>query len=211
MKHLQKLVAIVLAFVLASSLSLTALAEEGYGQEVTGKNNLFQNNEAKTTFSVVAVPANLSATVPLNVTFAVKRNGDFVCPEGYAITNTGSEIFHVSDIRVTMLDAAYSFVESDKNLQDRQIYLTMTGTNPGSMSPISDTVTFVSGSDNTKQSFGTEQYTYNTWNVYQGGKIEFEFKGKVNGISAEWANKQELFTIAYTIEPGEIYGPNPKG
>ena len=35
--------------------------------------------------------------------------------------------------------------------------------------------------------------------------------GKVNGISAEWANKQELFTIAYTIEPGEIYGPNPKG
>lgn len=211
MKHLQKLVTIVLAFVLASSFSLTALAEEGYGQEVTGEDNLFQNNEAKTTFSVVAVPANLSATVPLNVTFAVKRNGDFVCPEGYAITNTGSEIFHVSDIRVTMLDAAYSFVESDKNLQDRQIYLTMTGTNPGSMSPISDTVTFVSGSDNTKQSFGTEQYTYNTWNVDQGGKIEFEFKGKVNGISAEWADKQELFAIAYTIEPGEIYGPNPKG
>lgn len=211
MKHLQKLVTIVLAFVLALSLSLTALAEEGYGQEVTGKDNLFQNNEAKTTFSVVAVPANLSATVPLNVTFAVKRNGDFVCPEGYAITNTGSEIFHVSEIRVTMLDAAYSFVESDKNLQDQQIYLTMTGTNPGSMSPISDTVTFVSGSDNTKQSFGTEQYTYNTWNVDQGGKIEFEFKGKVNGISAEWADKQELFAIAYTIEPGEIYGPNPKG
>lgn len=210
MKHLQKLVAIVLAFVLASSFSLTALAEENYGQEVMGKDNLFQNNEAKTTFSVVAVPENLSATVPLNVTFAVKRNGDFVCPEGYAITNTGSEIFHVSDIRVTMLDATYSFVESDKNLQDRQIYLTMTGTNPGSMSPISDTVTFVSGSDNTKQSFGTEQYTYNTWNVDQGGKIEFEFKGKVNGISAKWADKQELFTIAYTIEPGEIYGPNPK-
>lgn len=210
MKHLQKLVTIVLAFVLALSLSLTALAEEGYGQEVTGEDNLFQNNEAKTTFSVVAVPANLSATVPLNVTFAVKRNGDFVCPEGYAITNTGSEIFHVSDIRVTMLDATYSFVDSDKNLQDRQIYLTMTGTNPGSMSPISDTVTFVSGSDNTKQSFGTEQYTYNTWNVYQGGKIEFEFEGKVNGISAEWANKQELFTIAYTVEPGEIYVPNPK-
>ena len=211
MKHLQKLVTIVLAFVLALSLSLTALAEENYGQEVMGKDNLFQNNEAKTTFSVVAVPANLSATVPLNVTFAVKRNGDFVCPEGYAITNTGSEIFHVSDIRVTMLDAAYSFVESDKNLQDRQIYLTMTGTNPGSMSPISDTVTFVSGSDNTKQSFGTEQYTYNPWNVDQGGKIEIEFKGKVNGISAKWADKQELFTIAYTIEPGEIYGPNPKG
>ena len=178
MKHLQKLVTIVLAFVLASSFSLTALAEEDYGQEVTGKDNLFQNNEAKTTFSVVAVPANLSATVPLNVTFAVKRNGDFVCPEGYAITNTGSEIFHVSDIRVTMLDAAYSFVESDKNLQDRQIYLTMTGTNPGSMSPISDTVTFVSGSDNTKQSFGTEQYTYNTWNVDQGGKLNLSLKEK---------------------------------
>ena len=79
------------------------------------------------------------------------------------------------------------------------------------MSPISDTITFVSGSDNTKQSFGTEPTTYNTWNVDQGGKIEFEFKGKVNGISAEWADKQELFTIAYTIEPGEIYGPNPKG
>ena len=202
MKHLQKLVTIVLAFVLALSLSLTALAEEDYGQEVTGEGNLFQNNEAQTTFSVVAVPANLSATVPLNVTFAVKRNGDFVCPEGYAITNTGSEIFHVSDIRVTMLDAAYSFVESDENLQDRQIYLTMTGTNPSIAGPVSDTVTFVSG---------TEPTTYNTWNVNQGGKIEFEFKGKVNGISAEWANKQELFTIAYTIEPGEIYGPNPKG
>ena len=98
MKHLQKLVTIVLAFVLALSLSLTALAEEDYGQGVTGNDNLFQNNEAKTTFSVVAVPANLSATVPLNVTFAVKHNGDFVCPGGYAITNTGSEIFHVSDI-----------------------------------------------------------------------------------------------------------------
>lgn len=57
MKHLQKLVPIVLAFVLALSLSLTALAEEDYGQEVTGNDNLFQNNEAKTTFSVVAVPA----------------------------------------------------------------------------------------------------------------------------------------------------------
>ena len=34
MKHLQKLVTIVLAFVLALSLSLTALAEEDYGQEV---------------------------------------------------------------------------------------------------------------------------------------------------------------------------------
>ena len=173
MKHLQKLVPIVLAFVLALSLSLTVLAEEGYGQEVTGTDNLFQNNEARTTFSVVAVPANLSATVPLNVTFAVKRNGDFVCPGGYAITNTGSEIFHVSDIRVTMLDATYSFVESDENLQDRQIYLTMTGTNPGSMSPVSDTITFVSGSDNTKQSFGTEPTTYNTWNVDQGGKSEW--------------------------------------
>ena len=207
MKHLQKLVTIVLAFVLALSLSLTALAEEGYGQEVTGTDNLFQNNEAKTTFSVVAVPANLSATVPLNVTFAVKRNGDFVCPEGYAITNTGSEIFHVSDIRVTMLDAAYSFVESDKDLQDRQIYLTMTGTNPSIAGPVSDTVTFVSGND---ESFGTEPTTYNTWNVYQDGKIEFEFEGKVNGISAKWADKQELFAIAYTIEPGEIYGPNSK-
>ena len=210
MKHLQKLVTIVLAFVLALSLSLTALAEEDYGQEVTGNDNLFQNNEAKTTFSVVAVPANL-ATVPLNVTFAVKRNGDFVCPKGYAIANTGSEIFHVSDIRVTMLDAAYSFVESDKNLQDRQIYLTMTGTNLSIAGPVSDTVAFVSGNDEKKQSFGTEPTTYNTWNVDQVGKIEFEFKGKVNGISAEWANKQELFAIAYTIEPGEIYGPNPKG
>ena len=46
MKHLQKLVAIVLAFVLALSLSLTALAEEDYGQEVTGVGNLFQDNEA---------------------------------------------------------------------------------------------------------------------------------------------------------------------
>ena len=54
MKHLQKLVPIVLAFVLALSLSLTALAEEDYGQEVTGNDNLFQNNEARTTFSVVA-------------------------------------------------------------------------------------------------------------------------------------------------------------
>lgn len=49
MKHLQKLVTIVLAFVLALSLSLTALAEEDYGQEVTGEGNLFQNNEAQTT------------------------------------------------------------------------------------------------------------------------------------------------------------------
>ena len=79
------------------------------------------------------------------------------------------------------------------------------------MSPISDTITFVSGNDDKKQSFGTEPTTYNTWNVDQGGKIEFEFKGKVNGISAKWADKQELFAIAYTIEPGEIYGPNPKG
>ena len=110
-----------------------------------------------------------------------------------------------------MLDATYSFVESDKNLQDRQIYLTMTGTNPGIAGPVSDTVTFVSGNDDKKQSFGTEPTTYNTWNVDQGGKIEFEFKGKVNGISAKWADKQELFAIAYTIEPGEIYRPNPKG
>ena len=89
MKHLQKLVTIVLAFVLALSLSLTALAEEGYGQEVTGKDNLFQNNEAKTTFSVVAVPAKSFCNSSSQCHFAVKRNGDFVCPEGYAITKYG--------------------------------------------------------------------------------------------------------------------------
>ena len=93
MKHLQKLVPIVLAFVLALSLSLTALAEEDYGQEVTGEGNLFQNNEAQTTFSVVAVPANLSATVPLNVTFAVKRNGDFVCPEAMQLPTRALKFF----------------------------------------------------------------------------------------------------------------------
>lgn len=91
MKHLQKLVTIVLAFVLALSLSLTALAEEDYGQEVTGEGNLFQNNEAKTTFSVVAVPANLSATVPLNVTFAVKRK-NFSC-FGYPRNHARCNIF----------------------------------------------------------------------------------------------------------------------
>ena len=61
MKHLQKLVPIVLAFVLALSLSLTALAEEDYGQEVTGEGNLFQNNEAQTTFSQRAMQLPIRA------------------------------------------------------------------------------------------------------------------------------------------------------
>lgn len=209
MKRLQKLVTVALAFVLALSLSLTALAVKGeYGEEVSN-GELFQDNQAVTTFSAVSVPEkNLSATVPLNVTFAVKSDGTLVCPKDYAIANTSTDtddVFHISDIKITMLDSSYSLVNKE-NPDSNEIYFTMTGTN--SYTDATDTI--VLNSEKEEQAFGLSGSTIGTWNVPGNSSITFELDGKMNSEKREWITGHELFSVEYTIAAGQFYDPRPE-
>lgn len=205
MKQLQKLVTIVLAFVLALSLSLTALAATGSHGENVSEANQFQDNKAETTVSIISAPKNLSATVPLKIVFAVGSDGKFICPAGYEIKNTGADVFHVSDIKVTMLDGKYSLVDNSAP-EKGQVYLTMTATN-SFVPTLADKVTLVSGVDNTPQDFAKTSDSVNVWNIIGGEKIAFEFEGRMNSADSsklEWTTPNKLFSIAYTIVEGEV-------
>ena len=201
MKRLKQLSAAVIALALTLSVGLTALAAGQYGAEITDPNHTFQNNQAETTVSAVYAPnSNLSATVPLNVTFSFKKDGDFICPDGYAITNTGSEFIHVTDISVEMLDSNYSLVNSD-TLDENQIHLTMTAANGYSQ----DIIHFVCASGTQKQSFGTDFSNLTTWNIDGGTTLPLQFSGKINSSNmSTFSNPHALFKIVYTISEGAL-------
>lgn len=199
MKRLKQLSAAVIALALTLSVGLTALAAGQYEGEISDPNHTFQNNEAQTTVSVLSIPnQNLSATVPLNVTFAVKDDGTFICPDEYAITNTGSEYIHVTDISVTMEDTSYSLVNSTA-LNDHEVYCTMTAANTLE----TEAVNFVCSAVSQEQSFGTTPNKKLLWNIAAGETLPLAFSGKMNsGNAHDFSTAHKLFTITYTIASG---------
>lgn len=202
MKRLKQLSAAATVLALTLSVGLTATAAGTYKAEITGKDTPFENNQAQTTVSAVYLPNdNLSATVPLNVTFAFKSDGNFICPEEYAITNTGSDYIHVTDISVELLDSNYSLVNSE-TLDENQIHLTMTATNPTAQ----DIVTLVCASGTEKQTFGTSSPTAKyLWNIAQDDSLSFDFSGKINSSrTSTFSEPHALFKIIYTIAEGAV-------
>ena len=199
MKRLKQLSAAVIALALTLSVGLTVFADSQYGEEISGPNNPFQNNEAQTTVSVLSIPnQNLSATVPLNVTFAVKDDGTFICPEGYAITNTGSEYIKVTDISVTMEDTSYSLVNST-TLNDHEVYCTMTAAKDG----VFDAIVLDCASGTQKQSFSKTYPNVSVWNIEGNSSCNISFSGNMNRNNAhDFSTAHKLFTITYTIASG---------
>lgn len=199
MRGLQKITAMVFVFAMLLSVSVSAFAaitQESVDGETSTPEN-FDQNQAKTTVSVIhpTETTQLSATVPLNITFAIYDSGKFECPSNYKIVNNGSEYIHVSDISIKMLDTDYALVK-DTKLDEKQIYLTLSTGNDF----FRETINLES--ENEKQTYG-EGEKVKAWNIEGNGSLPLMFEGKVNGIKENWNNTAaELFTITYTIEAG---------
>lgn len=103
---MKKMKMVIPALALAASMSMTAFAagEAQQGQAVdTASSNAFEAGTASTQVKVVYTKdvSQLSATVPLSITFAVLSTGEFITPEGYGITNNSVVPIHVSEIKVS--------------------------------------------------------------------------------------------------------------
>ena len=198
MRGLRKIAATVLATAMVFSISVSAAAAitTEYVDNKTSAAESFDQNQAKTTVSVIhpTETSQLSATVPLNITFAIYDDGRFECPTNYEIVNKGSEYIRVANITVAMIDSDYSLVKSGSP-NENQIYLTLTGGN----SYVQDTIVLESAPGIDKE----QSYDKNSsaWNIGGGETLPIMFDGKVNGLKDAWKNKEaELFTVTYTIE-----------
>lgn len=127
---MKKMKMVIPALALAASMSMTAFAagEAQQGQAVdTASSNAFEAGTASTQVKVVYTKdvSQLSATVPLSITFAVLSTGEFITPEGYGITNNSVVPIHVSEIKVSDIAEGYEFVANEDDVSGKKIRLQM--------------------------------------------------------------------------------------
>ena len=171
------------ALALAASMSMTAFAagEAQQGQAVdTVSSNEFASGTASTQVKVVYTKdvSQLSATVPLSITFAVRSNGEFITPDGYGITNNSVVPIHVSEIKVSDIAEGYEFVTEEDEVAGKKIRLLMQAENSSS------SVKFQGCS-------GGESFRETDWVIQSGSnnKLGITFSGgKVGTFEADWAN-----------------------
>ena len=189
---------VIPALVMAASMSMTAFAagEAQQGQAIdTASSNEFESGTASTQVKVVYTKdvSQLSATVPLSITFAVRSNGEFITPDGYGITNNSVVPIHVSEIKVSDIAEGYEFVTNVDDVTGKKMRLQM-NTENGS-SPIT-----------LKGYSGGEAFDKSDWVIESGSnnKLGITFSGgKVGTFEADWANgATDLFKITYTIKAG---------
>ena len=118
---MKKMKMVIPALALTASMSMTAFAagEAQQGQAVdTASSNAFEAGTASTQVKVVYTKdvSQLSATVPLSITFAVLSTGEFITPEGYGITNNSVVPIHVSEIKVSDIAEGYEFVTNEDDV-----------------------------------------------------------------------------------------------
>ena len=133
---MKKMKMVIPALALAASMSMTAFAagEAQQGQAVdTASSNLFEAGTASTQVKVVYTKdvSQLSATVPLSITFAVLSTGEFITPEGYGITNNSVVPIHVSEIKVSDIAEGYEFVTNEDEVSGKKIRLQMNAESSG--------------------------------------------------------------------------------
>lgn len=182
---MKKLTALLLVLVLTLSFSMTAFAADDAGTADTDTG--FSGNSADTTVKIIAgedAQGNLSATVPINVTLAVKADKSIVAPAAtvYKIANTGSIAFRVSGIS-TALTSPYTF---NTTPGANTLNLTLTGG--------SDTIALVANSC----TIGTAAQ----WNVAAGSDLGLTFAGSVGNIAADITTAAQVFTVTYTLTAG---------
>lgn len=184
---MKKFTSMILALVLVFSLSATAFAAD---EGTAGNDTSFSSNGQTTTVNIQAgadAKTNLSATVPINVTLAVKADKSIVAPEAtsYKISNTGSIAFHVSGISTTLSDP-YTF---NPVAGENTLNLTL---KPGSGSAIT-----LAANTNTIAASAKED-----WNIAAGSNLGLTFAGNVGNITADITSATQVFTVTYTITAG---------
>ena len=162
--------------------------------------------------------SQLSVTVPISVTFAVKSTGDFVCPtdKAYYIENNSVVPVHVEGIKAEFDKTGssakfsnYSFVSSDTTLTTGQVYLKMS---QSGSSETDDEVTSTTGSATFEKELKKSDLA-GSWNIKakknetsaSGVQMQLKFEGKMfaGDIDASWANSDvKMCTITYTIAAG---------
>lgn len=188
---MKKMISVVLALVLVLTMSITALAVSE-GEAVGGDGNFGaggENNKASTDVSILASTSdtsNISATVPLTVTLAVKNDKTIVAPTEYKINNTSAFAIKVTNVKVTA-DGGYSFVNALTAAKQMDLSL-----KPGN------------GTEIDLDKYTTESAvpagTAADWNIAAGGTLKLGFAGSVWADDISAAKK--VFTITYTIEAG---------
>ena len=195
---MKKMKMVIPALALAASMSMTAFAagEAQQGQAVdTASSNLFEAGTASTQVKVVYTKdvSQLSATVPLSITFAVLSTGEFITPEGYGITNNSVVPIHVSEIKVSDIAEGYEFVTNEDEVSGKKIRLQMNAESSG------DSITLQGYS-------GGEAFDEKNWVIETGSnnRLGITFSGgKVGTFEADWSNGAvNLFKITYTIKAG---------
>lgn len=197
---MKKMKMVIPALVMAASMSMTAFAagEAQQGQAVdTASSNEFESGTASTQVKVVYTKdvSQLSATVPLSITFAVRSNGEFITPDGYGITNNSVVPIHVSEIKVSDIAEGYEFVTDEDEVVGKKIRLQMQTENSSSSIQLQG-----------KTGARPQVFDEADWVIESGSnnKLGITFSGgKVGTFEADWANgATDLFKITYTIKAG---------
>lgn len=189
-KHIALLLAICMLFAVCG---VAMGADEG---SVGANTNFAQNTNAASTDVYLKIgddaANNLSATVPLSVTLAVKADGIIVAPaaSSYKITNTSAFPIKVANVK-TVAETGYNFVTVHA-LASNELLLTLKA---GSGSAVNlDTWNSATGAS----------VTGNVWNAAGNGTIGLELAGSVKNLSVDitGATGVKAFTITYTIAAG---------
>ena len=157
----------------------------------TASSNLFEAGTASTQVKVVYTKdvSQLSATVPLSITFAVLSTGEFITPEGYGITNNSVVPIHVSEIKVSDIAEGYEFVTNEDEGSGKKIRLQMQPENGSNL------VQLQGKTGARPQVFDESDWVLETGITFSGGKV--------GTFEADWANgAANLFKITYTIKAG---------
>lgn len=190
---MKKLTAILLALVLVFSLSSTAFAADVGTVGADGTFAATTNDASTDVYLKVGeeAMANLSATVPLKVTLAVKANGDIVAPANtaYKITNNSKFPVKVTNVK-TVAETGYSFVTAHATANN-ELLLTL---KPGNGTAV-----------NLSTLTGGAAVTATDWNAAaNGGTIGLLFAGSVSNLQADITATDgvKAFTVTYTIAAG---------
>lgn len=186
---MKKIASMILALVLVSSFSATAFAADG---EEIGNSRDFTTGTASTEVNLKfsSDASQLSASVPLSVTLAVKKDMSLAAPDAtaYKISNTGPIPFHVSDISVAT-ETNYALVTTAP-ASAGDIKLTLAAG--------SDDIALAASSSPSQQVIAAPAQ----WNVAPSNNLGLTLKnGSVFSIG-DWTSATKVFTITYTIAAG---------
>ena len=210
--RLKKIAAAALAVAMtASMMAVPAFAAGTNGEDVdtVTNNGTLTNRSASTDVKVIysETSTQISATVPLYVTFAIKNDRTFIYPTAdYEIKNNSVVPIYVDEIKVKMKDDKTELTDTiDTSAEKQQVKLAM---QPGNGDKLQ-----LKATDNTDGD--VQSITKSAWQMDAkdgtNANLKITFSdGEVNKVDTSWIkalNTQDhgttLFTVVYTIKAGE--------